>query len=180
MTNLKFDEVVEGEDILSAFGAESKQAEVSKPAEVSLAAAFGAKTAEKPNVNVEVPVAAEKTVTISVDQFSKLMNMVKRLTEEVASLKAGKPVTKVTQSSNATEAKPKRTREQYLTEMKEKNKAKAAERLVKCVTESGKSETEVKAAFKVAHTYANADQTQYKARFDEKLVELIGVRKYAA
>ena len=174
MTNLKFDEVVEGEDILSAFGAESKQAEVSKPAEVSLAAAFGAKTAEKP-------------VTISADQFSELMNMVKGLTEEVASLKAGKPVTKVTQgsnkvtqSSNATEAKPKRTREQYLTEMKEKNKAKAAERFVKCVTESGKSETEVKAAFKVAHTYANADQTQYKARFDEKLVELIGVRKYAA
>jgi hypothetical protein len=173
MTNLKFDEV-EGEDILEAF--DFGTAEVSKP--------VSEPKVESKAKAVEVKVADEpvgKTVTIGADQFSELLSMVKGLTAEVAGLKAGKPIAKKTAKATqgAVADKPKRTREQYMAELKEKSKVKAAERFAKCVAASGKSEAEVKAAFKVAHAYGAQDQSQYTARYDEKLKELIGVTKYA-
>jgi hypothetical protein len=196
--NLKFDEIVDSgsvEDILGAFEVGSGNSSN----DITLAAEFGAKNEEEdmPSFEEESVVNAddkeqanmsEKTVTISATQFSDLLNMVKGLTSEVAGLKAGKGSADVKSADVKvaekvvinTDKKSKRTRAEYMLELKEKAKVKAAERFTKCLSDSGKSEAEVKAAFKVAHSFAAQDQSKYKARFDEKLFELIGAKKYAA
>ena len=62
---------------------------------------------------------------------------------------------------------------------KEDRKVSNHNRFNDIVEATGKSSDEVKAAFKTAHEFARADQTQYKVRYDGKLKALIGVTKYS-
>lgn len=124
------------------------------------------------------PVASKKStkrtpkVTMTQEQFDAALAAAAKAgaAEALASVPAKAP--KVSKEDRAAASKAKKAT------AKADRRAAAASLKEAIAAEAGVTVAEVTDAFAKAHKHAAEDQSQYKVRFDAKLVELIGVPKY--
>lgn len=110
-------------------------------------------------------------VSLTQEQFdAALAAAAKAGAEQALAALSAKPTTAKVSKKEAAKAK-KET-------VKAERKAANASLKETIANEAGVSLEEVTAAFGLAHKHAALDQSNYKSRYDDKLIELIGVPKY--
>ena len=127
---------------------------------------------------VAAPTPTPAVLTISADDLKAVI-----AAAVAEAVKGVQPKAKAPKPTKAEKAAAKKAKKAELrSARREASKARSNDALTACVAESGKTEDEVKAAWKLAHAHANPFNAKgpeaYKAAYNEKLTELIGCGRY--